>query len=389
MGGVPLRALRGSLESHFARIAYHTPLVSLVRKAHQIVVESLDPDATESAVPASFERFVGPRCATARRPATSSRARSTRRSPPCSTPSLRRPARASASTPTARGPARSSSAGSSPPRPAAPWRAIRWPPAWPPAGPHVRRVRDGDGDPPRHGLRPEPGALARPAAGSVRGFLSRQGPARPRADQGSLPALRMELRPSRPWSGGARPGRRRGRADLRSRCRPASLPQTSRRSCARCGKAAGTRLVVLAGSPGVFCDGAALPPASTRTGSFSPCCARSSARPVRSWRSSTDAALGRRAGAGGGGGPGAGDASRQLRLAGVAAGHDPGDRAAGVGSSRRDAARAPAGSGCRAAHGGAGAGLGSGGRAGRRSRGDTRAAGASLRARWIAVRLLR
>ncbi len=49
-----------SLESHFARIAYHTPLVSLVRKAHQIVVESLDPDATESAVSASFERFVRP-----------------------------------------------------------------------------------------------------------------------------------------------------------------------------------------------------------------------------------------------------------------------------------------------------------------------------------------
>jgi 3-hydroxy-3-methylglutaryl CoA synthase len=45
---------------HFTRLAFHTPLVSLVRKAHQVMLEAEDPDVSDDTVRASFERLVVP-----------------------------------------------------------------------------------------------------------------------------------------------------------------------------------------------------------------------------------------------------------------------------------------------------------------------------------------
>jgi 3-hydroxy-3-methylglutaryl CoA synthase len=54
-GGEPI-----SLEEHFAYIAYHTPLVPLVEKAHALLVEAVREDAGREEVRASFERLVRP-----------------------------------------------------------------------------------------------------------------------------------------------------------------------------------------------------------------------------------------------------------------------------------------------------------------------------------------
>jgi 3-hydroxy-3-methylglutaryl CoA synthase len=45
---------------HFARLAYHTPLVSLVRQAHQVMLEAENPEVSADAVRASFEHLVAP-----------------------------------------------------------------------------------------------------------------------------------------------------------------------------------------------------------------------------------------------------------------------------------------------------------------------------------------
>ncbi len=49
-----------TLEGHFQRLAYHTPIVPLVEKAHRILVESEREDATAEEIAASFERLVAP-----------------------------------------------------------------------------------------------------------------------------------------------------------------------------------------------------------------------------------------------------------------------------------------------------------------------------------------
>jgi 3-hydroxy-3-methylglutaryl CoA synthase len=48
------------VEQHFRFLLYHTPLVSLVRQAHAVLLESADEAPDASAIRASFERMVGP-----------------------------------------------------------------------------------------------------------------------------------------------------------------------------------------------------------------------------------------------------------------------------------------------------------------------------------------
>ena len=47
-------------EKHFAYISYHTPLLSLIEKAHQSLVETDNEDATRDEITGSFERMVKP-----------------------------------------------------------------------------------------------------------------------------------------------------------------------------------------------------------------------------------------------------------------------------------------------------------------------------------------
>ena len=49
-----------SFEQHFAYMLYHTPLVSLIKQAHQLLLESDHADVTKDEIAASFERMVRP-----------------------------------------------------------------------------------------------------------------------------------------------------------------------------------------------------------------------------------------------------------------------------------------------------------------------------------------
>ena len=48
------------LDQRFDYVLYHTPLVSLVREAHQLLLEADDPDRSRAAVAESFDRMVRP-----------------------------------------------------------------------------------------------------------------------------------------------------------------------------------------------------------------------------------------------------------------------------------------------------------------------------------------
>jgi 3-hydroxy-3-methylglutaryl CoA synthase len=49
-----------SFEDYFKYMVYHTPLVSLTKQAHQLLLDSTDRDVTRAEVEASFDRMVGP-----------------------------------------------------------------------------------------------------------------------------------------------------------------------------------------------------------------------------------------------------------------------------------------------------------------------------------------
>jgi len=50
----------GAVERDFDHVVYHMPVETLVRKAHAVLLEADDPDASADAAAASFERMVAP-----------------------------------------------------------------------------------------------------------------------------------------------------------------------------------------------------------------------------------------------------------------------------------------------------------------------------------------
>ena len=242
----------GDVLRDFDHVVYHMPVETLVRKAHGVLLEADDPDATADAAAASFERMVAPSLALLQRDRQhllGHRLRGPRGARRLGARTARR-APASPSTPTGPAPAPSSSRAPCGRRPAPSWARTASGRTSRPGAPSPSRTTSAS----CASARPSQASPnGRPAASCPRDHYAEsyagQRSAGARFRQGLLPALRMELNAARGADTRIVLPRRLSWEDI-----AACTSGSSRRGAGRC---------TFEGTAGVFCEGGALDPAAT------------------------------------------------------------------------------------------------------------------------------